>query len=72
MLTVDLPPGAWGLLVVAWSPPAFIPALAAALLGVVLAVGLAAGRLHRRRSVDRREPPSTRLFAVDAERVAAR
>jgi hypothetical protein len=53
LLTLDVPPGAHAV-TLAWAPPAFAPALGAALLGLALAVGQALGRVLRRR---RREPP---------------
>jgi hypothetical protein len=70
LLTVDVPPGPHQL-TLAWSPPAFAPAVASALLGAVLAMGLALARLVRRR---RPEPPAAppELAVAVPEPVASR
>jgi hypothetical protein len=70
LLTVDVPPGAHQL-TLAWSPPGFAAAVASALLGAALAMGLALARLVRRR---RPEPPAAppELAVAVPEPVASR
>jgi hypothetical protein len=69
LLTVDLPPGATGLLVLAWSPPAFVPTVLAALLGVAVAAAHAVVRraLRTRRRLG--TPPPASPAPVDPGRV---
>jgi len=70
LLTVDVPPGAHQL-ALAWSPPGFGRALASALLGAALALGLALARIVRRRRSEPPAAPPERAVAVP-EPVASR
>jgi hypothetical protein len=74
LLTVDVPPGASGLLTLRWSPPAFVPSLLSALLGAALALGLAAARVVRRRRRARPDvpPPAAEPVSAVAEPAASR
>jgi hypothetical protein len=66
LLTVDVPPGASGLLELGWRPPALVPSLLSALLGAAIALGHAVARVVRRRRSDRPMPPSPALEPTPA------
>jgi hypothetical protein len=68
LLTVDVPPGAHELRL-AWSPPGLVPSLAAALLGLALALGQALARAVRRRPTP---PAAVREPTAVPEPVASR
>jgi hypothetical protein len=74
LLTVDVPPGAIGLLTLRWSPLAFVPSLLSALLGAALALGLAAARVVRQRRRARPDvpPPAAEPVPAVAEPAASR
>ena len=72
LLTVDVPSGAHEV-ELAWSPPAFVPSVLAALLGAALAIGHALARaIGRRRSGPREEPVAAEPVPPVAEPVASR
>src|SRR5215207_4671351 len=72
LLTVDVPPGAHEV-ELAWSPPAFVPSVLAALLGAALAIGHALARaIGRRRSGPREAPVTAEPVPPVAEPVASR